>query len=367
VRPDLVNAIAAGLSAIAAIFAVFVSAVSVRELRRIDQRARRREVSELDQALQARLEALYPELYKVFGVPMDGVPVEYRPTIVGFFGLYADAFTAQREGLLAERDAEQFLDEFDWWLASDNGMRFWAQLRSQSWPSGFVEHVDAVARRPRAYSQLANRAPSFELAHRVPGMIAIQRDPDPAMLRTACWSLVSLRAGGHAEFPPASLDLHLSGAMDEDERRSVQLRTYSQWLESSDTAVWARWVAVLGGRVVGHVAVCEPHGYLRHLTDHLEILEDRPPLEISRLFVDPRLQGRGVGAQLLSRANSFIQEFGSTPVLAVLTESEAALRLYERTGWREGARFDGVQGMNVLMYLHDDASLAQVPAGSPSH
>ncbi|MGB7963252.1 MAG: hypothetical protein WCF12_09900, partial [Propionicimonas sp.] len=122
---DALNALAAVLSAIAAIFAVVISALSIRELRRIDERARRREFNQRDEALQLRLEALYPHLYSVFGVPLDSIPTGFRPAIVSFFGLYADAFTAHRDGLLAERDAIQFLDEFDWWLGSENGRSLW--------------------------------------------------------------------------------------------------------------------------------------------------------------------------------------------------------------------------------------------------
>lgn len=348
---DTVNATATGLSAVAAIFAVVVAGVSIWELRRIDGRAVRRETNERDDALQVRLEALYPDLYRVFGVPIDQIPTRLRPSVVSFFGLYADAFTAHRDGLLPEKDAQAFLEEFDWWLGSPNGSHLWTQLRSQSWPDGFIEHVDAVPSTARPYGELGNRPSEFGWRADVPGVLEFQENPDAELLFTANWTLVSLREEGHAEFPPASLDADLARLSDAGEHRAAQLMAYGTWVTGSETAVWGRWVAVLNGRVIGHVAVCEPHAYVG--TRH-ELLDLDPPgsaLEVARLFVDPRLQRRGLATELLSRAVSFIHDFGCTPVLAVLEESSGARAMYEKAGWTVATQFSGVQGNNVLMKL----------------
>ncbi|MGM0385466.1 MAG: GNAT family N-acetyltransferase [Actinomycetota bacterium] len=348
--PVDVNAVSAGLSAIAAIFAVVIAGISVRELRRIDERATRREANQRDEALQMRLEALYPQLYSVFGVPLDRIPSRLRSAVVGFFGLYADAYTAHRDSLLPERDSLAFLEEFDWWVGSENGKTLWEQLRCQSWPVGFIEHVDSAAQRPRAYAGLANRAAEFGLRAEVPGVVEFHDNPGVELLRSADWALVNLRIQGHSEFPPSSIDDAFLQIVDPRERRAAQRRSYAEWFLDSDTLVWGRWVAVLNGRVVGHVAVCEPHDYLR-VDDRADPASSIRTLEVSRLFVEPRLQGRGIGAEILGRAIDFIEDFGCTPVLAVLAESEGALAMYRRYGWTEIDRFDGTQGENVVMVL----------------
>jgi GNAT superfamily N-acetyltransferase len=81
------------------------------------------------------------------------------------------------------------------------------------------------------------------------------------------------------------------------------------------------WVCELDGRVVGLIAL-EPHddgGW------------------VSKLFVDPAARGRGVGAALLERAVESGRERGYKRFgLRTRTVFEAAVRLYERAGWRRG-------------------------------
>ena len=94
------------------------------------------------------------------------------------------------------------------------------------------------------------------------------------------------------------------------------------------------WVAELDGAVVGHVAVAAVQpgematvwmaGTGRPLAELAEV---------SVLFVDHAITGRGVGAALLGEAVAFIRDSGRTPVLDVVQETQNALRLYERNGW----------------------------------
>jgi GNAT superfamily N-acetyltransferase len=72
------------------------------------------------------------------------------------------------------------------------------------------------------------------------------------------------------------------------------------------------WIAVEAGAVLGHVALTRD-------------------LELSRLFVTPAARGRGVAARLLDTARA------ATPLplkLEVSSEGRAAIRFYERSGWR---------------------------------
>ncbi|TYB54412.1 GNAT family N-acetyltransferase [Nonomuraea sp. PA05] len=72
------------------------------------------------------------------------------------------------------------------------------------------------------------------------------------------------------------------------------------------------WLAVEAGVVLGHVALTRD-------------------LEVSRLFVTPAARGRGVAERLLGTVRA------ATPLplkLEVSSEGPAAIRLYERSGWR---------------------------------
>ncbi|WP_433359601.1 GNAT family N-acetyltransferase [Streptosporangium sp. CA-115845] len=82
------------------------------------------------------------------------------------------------------------------------------------------------------------------------------------------------------------------------------------WLTPGDLA--GAWVAVEAEVVFGHVAVTRG-------------------MEITRLFVTPAARGRGVAARLIGTVRAAVQ----TPLkLEVSSEGEAAIRLYERIGWR---------------------------------
>ncbi|MEO5981473.1 MAG: GNAT family N-acetyltransferase [Pedococcus sp.] len=95
------------------------------------------------------------------------------------------------------------------------------------------------------------------------------------------------------------------------------------------------WVAELDGVVVGHVAATAvlpgdlatvwSTGTGRPLTELAEV---------SVLFVDHGVAGRGVGSALLATAVAFIRRSGLRPVLDVVQETTNAVRLYSRHGWQ---------------------------------
>jgi ribosomal protein S18 acetylase RimI-like enzyme len=95
------------------------------------------------------------------------------------------------------------------------------------------------------------------------------------------------------------------------------------------------WVAEVGGRVVGHVAVTgvepsdEATGWSRATGRPLDELAC-----VAVLFVDHTLARRGVGSSLLTAAVDHIRGLDRVPVLDVVQESPEAVRLYERHGWQ---------------------------------
>jgi GNAT superfamily N-acetyltransferase len=105
----------------------------------------------------------------------------------------------------------------------------------------------------------------------------------------------------------------------------------------------AAWVAEAAGHVVGGVCVAPdadvPSGWL-----------------LSRLYVHPDYQGRGIGGQLLDLAVASAADDGAAAInLWVLEPNTKARVIYERRGWRmvPGATLpnDGTDAVDVLYQL----------------
>ena len=96
----------------------------------------------------------------------------------------------------------------------------------------------------------------------------------------------------------------------------------------------AAWVAVHGGEIVGHVAL--HRGSSRAVID-LAVEATGLPAEqlgvVARLLVSPRLRRLGIGRSLLDVAAGHAAQLGLRPVLDVVDRHEAAIGLYENSGW----------------------------------
>lgn len=118
-----------------------------------------------------------------------------------------------------------------------------------------------------------------------------------------------------------------------------------RWLTSDGGDVRA-WVADVEGTVVGHVAV-QP-------ADDPTGTATMSSLAVVRLFVVPTAVGRGIGSALMATAVDFIRTDGSLPVLTVVDSGDAAMRLYERTGWRRVSEYradwPGADGRHPTLY-----------------
>lgn len=106
------------------------------------------------------------------------------------------------------------------------------------------------------------------------------------------------------------------------------------------------WVAVTGGaQIVGHVMVRNVRG-------------DERAISVSRFCVSPHFRGQGLGIKMLDRAREWAAERGRLLVLEVDSGAVAAVRLYEREGWRRTgsylADWTTPQGKPVTMlrYTH---------------
>jgi GNAT superfamily N-acetyltransferase len=96
----------------------------------------------------------------------------------------------------------------------------------------------------------------------------------------------------------------------------------------------AAWLASSGPVAIGHMAL----GTIDPQTDpHIAEAAGRRAdelAEIKRLFVIPSARGAGVAAALLDAAARYAIALGLHPVLEATADRDAAIRLYERHGWR---------------------------------
>lgn len=122
--------------------------------------------------------------------------------------------------------------------------------------------------------------------------------------------------------------------------------SFTEWLMSGK--VIGRWVALLGGRVVGHVALTEPHDYLAQFLAGTAYagLRSKDLCEVSKLFVDPDSQRSGVGGALLSHMFEVARSLDRVLALAVVSTSDSALRLYSQSALQDIGTFQGIHGTN---------------------
>lgn len=138
---------------------------------------------------------------------------------------------------------------------------------------------------------------------------------------------------------------------------------FAFWLLNEDAL--ERWVAVIGGEVVGHISLTDPHAYLSNALAGLGFeAQTRDGIcEVSKFFVDPLARGAGVGSFLLDAALRSAHSRGLRPALAVVDTSLAARRLYASTGMTEAGSFIGVHGKNfVFIDEQEPAAHSAIPA-----
>jgi hypothetical protein len=157
VSPDVLNAVAAGMSAVAALAALCIAVLSLRESRRVETLRQCHASNEKDAVFMSRLEDLYPQLRKLLGHLEDGVPQHVRGPLISFFILYADAYSAHRDGLLDHRDWASLGDELAYWAQKPTARRGWRAFRQQTWAAGFVDHVDLVLAGPQIYPDIIDK------------------------------------------------------------------------------------------------------------------------------------------------------------------------------------------------------------------
>lgn len=99
------------------------------------------------------------------------------------------------------------------------------------------------------------------------------------------------------------------------------------------------WVAEVGGRVVGHVAVGRPRGDVElAFLDALGVPDTSGLGIVEVLFTELSARGSGIGGLLLDTAVAWLRARGRTPVLDVVTHHGTALEVYRHRGWQQVGR-----------------------------
>lgn len=127
--------------------------------------------------------------------------------------------------------------------------------------------------------------------------------------------------------------------------KSTSQFAYADWL-TRDT-VSARWAAVSGEEVTGHVAIGVPGRALAAALPGLNCvsLASSGYCEISKLFVDPDRQGEGTGRALFSVARGYAWATAKQPVLTVPAASAEARRFFASRGMRDVGTFTSGHGL----------------------
>lgn len=129
--------------------------------------------------------------------------------------------------------------------------------------------------------------------------------------------------------------------------------TAAEWLqdEGEDSQ---RFVALLEGKVVGHICITAPHDYLVNFLRKENYIDKEITAnhytEIGTFFVSPNVQKHGVGHQLFAHILQESQTLGKTPALAVVEshDSHKATNLYEKHGMQNIGYFQGTHGKNLI-------------------
>lgn len=119
------------------------------------------------------------------------------------------------------------------------------------------------------------------------------------------------------------------------------------------------WVAIMDGRLAGHVALAPPGS-----GDAAATLLGPDAAMVSRLFVASAARRRGVGARLLAHAAREAHQRDLHPVLDVLATSSVSVAFYERMGWSLLGTGEAQWGPNQVT-VRSYAGPGPVPSATP--
>ena len=124
-----------------------------------------------------------------------------------------------------------------------------------------------------------------------------------------------------------------------------------------------RAVSVCGNNITGHVQIVPAKdpltGIKRKRQVGLDLFFEKHQdvsrmYEISRLFVDGRHHGKGIGRALLEHATKHITDRECVPVLCVNETQKRAIELYDKLGWQACGFFTDKAQHVLKVYKYDE-------------
>jgi len=132
----------------------------------------------------------------------------------------------------------------------------------------------------------------------------------------------------------------------------------------TDTDAWLNpptltkaWVATLDHKIAGHVLLTShtQDDDAARLWQEQSGIPQAAITVLGRLFVDPLARGHDAGSHLMKAALQYATRHNITAVLDVMDKDDAAIRLYERAGWRPigeaSHTFGANQSVRALCYV----------------
>ncbi|KAH7075928.1 acyl-CoA N-acyltransferase [Paraphoma chrysanthemicola] len=137
---------------------------------------------------------------------------------------------------------------------------------------------------------------------------------------------------------------------------------------SSPKALYS-FVAIYNDGIAGH-AELQPAAVLNPIVK--QSLVSHGPIEsfatLVTLFVDPKIQSKGIGARLVEEALAWGRREGKRLALIVLDKDFAAIRMYEKMGWQRDIEYFYETGQGVrykaFSYIAPVNSTPQTPEHS---
>ena len=114
-------------------------------------------------------------------------------------------------------------------------------------------------------------------------------------------------------------------------------------------------VALFNENLAGHAQIQTTSGLNPAV---IEYITASRPIEsfasLVSLFVDPSIQGKGIGARLVEEALIWSRREGKRLVLVVLDKDQAAIRMYDRMGWERGVEYvyESIQGVSYRTFVY---------------
>lgn len=141
----------------------------------------------------------------------------------------------------------------------------------------------------------------------------------------------------HPSYPP----LNQAGSDEE---------SFLKWF--TDEQPIYRLTALLDGEPIGHGSLVDSHGYItRTLSESGFEVEALNSVEISKLFVSPRAQSKGVASRLLSELTGEALDRGMVAASCILASTTESLALHKKFGFELVNTFAGIDGVNHVLIL----------------